>query len=583
MIKDMFALAGERKPQLIQGTILHVISSIFAAAPYFFVYLILNDLFADSVNTQKFIKLFAGIFICLLLQGVFLYWANLLTYITSYRMIGDLRLRLGNHIRQLPMGFFTSKQVGDLNALVTDDMSKIENVPSWVYAKIISAIATPIFLSTILLLIDWRLTLATLACVPIAILIYINSQKLLQNITLAQKRSTIEANSRMIEYIQGLAVLKAFNQTGARFEKLTTALEDYKWANINLINKLVIPAVAFAGVLEVGFLVILAVGMYLLFGGKLTVPTLLLFLVLGLRLYVPLYGLFDFSALTRMMDAALVRVIETLNLSTFSEPQQQQKLKSFDIELKKVSFSYENTPTLQDISFQVPEHSLIALVGASGSGKTTITNLIARFWDVDAGEILVGGVNIKDLKTDELLSHISMVFQDVYLFNDTILNNIKFGNLNATREEVLASAKAAQCHEFIQQLPNGYDTIIGESSSTLSGGEKQRISIARAILKDAPIVLLDEATASVDPENELLIQKAIDLLIESKTLIIIAHRLSTITSAHQILVIDNGRIVERGKHEQLISREGVYRRLWDSRQMAKSWKVSPRKNSGVSS
>ncbi|NEP57558.1 MAG: ABC transporter ATP-binding protein [Symploca sp. SIO2G7] len=582
MIKDLFQLAGDRKPQLIKGTVLYVISSLFTAAPYFFLYLILIELFENSINTQNIIKLLVAIALCLLLQGIFLYWANLLTFITSYSLIGDLRLRLGNHIRQLPMGFFNSKQVGDLNVLVTDDMTKIENIPSWVYPKIISAIATPTFIAAFLFFIDWRLTLATLACVPFAILIYISSQKLLQKLTVLQKSATIEANSRMIEYIQGMGVIKSFNQTGAKFEKLEKAIDSYRQSNINFIIQLVIPAFAFAGVLELGLIVILAVGAYLLFGGAITVPILLLFLVLGLRFYAPLYGLLDFSALTRMMDAALVRVMDALKTPPLTEPQQERQLESFDLEFKNVSFSYENTPVLQDINFKVPEKSVTALVGSSGSGKTTITNLIARFWDVDKGEILVGGVNIKDLKTNQLLSNISMVFQEVYLFNDTIINNIKFGKPDATFEETIAAAKAAQCHEFIVKLPKGYETVIGEGGATLSGGEKQRIAIARAILKDAPIVLLDEATASVDPENELLIQKAINLLVESKTLIIIAHRLSTITSANQILVIDDGKIVEQGKHNELIANaNGLYKRLWDSRQQARGWKVSQRELSKV--
>ncbi|TAG08072.1 MAG: ATP-binding cassette domain-containing protein [Oscillatoriales cyanobacterium] len=230
-------------------------------------------------------------------------------------------------------------------------------------------------------------------------------------------------------------------------------------------------------------------------------------------------------------------------------------------------------PVLQNISFTAKQGRVTALVGPSGSGKTTISNLIARFWDVSNGDILIGGVNVKDLKNDTLLSYISIVFQDVYLFNDTILNNIKFGNSNATQEQVEAAAKAARCHEFILELPDGYNTPVGEGGSALSGGEKQRISIARAILKDAPIVLLDEATASIDPENELLIQQAIDSLVQSKTLIVIAHKLSTIKNADQILVIEGGKIIERGNHGELIKNGNLYSRFWSDRQQARSWKI----------
>ncbi|MEG3899870.1 MULTISPECIES: ABC transporter ATP-binding protein [unclassified Microcoleus] len=577
MIKDLFQLAGKHKPQFIQGTVLYVISSLFAATLNFFLYLIIKELFENSIDIQKAVQFFVGIALCMLLQGVFLHRANSLTQIASSRMIGDLRLRLGNHIRKLPMGFFKTNQVGDLNGLVSDDIKHIEPILSLVYPRTVGAIAIPIFIAAFLVFIDWRLTLATLSGVPIAILIYANSQKLLKNLTELQKSSLVEANSRTIEYIQGMATIKSFNQTGTRFQKLEKALDGYKKANLDMVTQLVTPSIVFSLVLELGFVVILFVGLYLLFGGKLTVPIFLLFLILGLRVYEPLFSLFQFSAQTRIMDAALARVLNVLNTPSLPEPDREQQLKSFDIEFKNVSFSYENAPVLEDISFKVPERSVTALVGPSGSGKTTITNLVARFWDVNSGEIFIGGANIKDMKTDELLSNISMVFQDVYLFNDSILNNIKFGKSDATFEETIASAKAAQCHEFIVKLPKGYETVIGEGGATLSGGEKQRIAIARAILKDAPIVLLDEATASVDPENEILIQKAIDLLVESKTLIIIAHQISTITKADQILVIDEGKIVAQGKHDELITNtDGLYRRLWNSRQQARSWKISAR-------
>lgn len=575
MTNNIFDLAPQRKSLAIRGIVLQVISSIFAAAPYYFVYIILKELFEKSIDIQRALLLTGATALCLILQGIFLYFANSVNFVNGTQMIGDLRLELGNHIRKLPMGFFNSKQVGDLNVLMTDDMCKIEDVPSVVYPKIVSALATPIFIAVFLFLIDWRLALATIAGFPIAIVIYFSNQKLLKKLTKLQKKSLVEANSRMIEYIQGLPVLKAFNQTGARFKKLETALHSYKQANINLVNQLATPSIAFSGFLELGFVVIIIVGTYTMFGGVITTSTFLLFLVVGLRFYEPLSELFELSSMTRFMDVALERVIEIFNQPQLPEPNESYQLNSFDIEFKNVDFSYEKLNVLQSINFQVPQNTVTALVGPSGSGKTTITNLIARFWEVDDGEILVGGLNIKNIKIDELLSKISIVFQDVYLFSDTILNNIKFGKPDATFEEVISATQAAQCHEFITNLPDGYETVIGEGGTSLSGGEKQRVSIARAILKDAPIILLDEATASVDPENELLIQQAINSLVESRTLIIIAHRLSTITSVDQIIVIDNGKVVEKGKHEELIrNADGLYNRLWNSQQKARQWKLN---------
>ncbi|BAY84421.1 ABC transporter HlyB/MsbA family protein [Calothrix parasitica NIES-267] len=575
MTNNIFDLAAQRKSLFIRGIVLQVISSIFAAAPYFFVYIILKELFEKSIDIERALLLTGATALCLVLQGIFLYLANSLTFVNGTQMIGDLRLQLGDGIRKLPMGFFNSRQVGDLNVLMTDDMCKIEDVPSVVYPKIVSALATPIFIAVFLFLIDWRLALATIAGFPIAIAIYFSSQKLLNKLTKLQKKSLVEANSRMIEYIQGLPVLKAFNQTGARFEKLENALDSYKQANLNLVNQLATPSIAFSGFLELGFVVIIIVGTYTIFGGEITTSTFLLFLVVGLRFYEPLSGLFELSGMTRMMDVALERVIDILKEPQLPEPTESHQLSSFDIEFKNVDFSYEEFNVLQSINFQVPQNTVTALVGPSGSGKTTITNLIARFWEVDKGEILIGGVNIKNIKIDELLSKISIVFQDVYLFNDTILNNIKFGKPDSTFEEVISATQAAQCHEFITNLPDGYETVIGEGGTSLSGGEKQRVSIARAILKDAPIILLDEATASVDPENEILIQKAINSLVESRTLIIIAHRLSTITSVDQIIVIDNGKVIEKGKHEELTrNTDGLYNRLWNSQQKARQWKLN---------
>jgi ATP-binding cassette subfamily B protein len=574
MIKELFQLAGDNKWPLIWGTVLQCIASAFEAAPYVFLYLILKSLFEGSFDVQTLPVWLGALAFCLVLQAIFLYWAYRINYIVSYRTIGELRLRLGNHIRKLPMGFFTERQVGDLNGLVSEDMFRIEPIPSWVYPKFVKALALPSAIAAFLLFVDWRLTLAALAGMPIAIAIYSGSQKLGKTIARNQKRAYIEANSRTIEYIQGIGVIKAFNQTGSRYEKLRKSLDECKRAAIAPLAQGAAAVLSFIGVLELGFVFILVVGTYLLLGGEVTVPTFLLFLVLSLRFYAPLQEFLEFSIMMRMMDVALERVTAVFNTPSLPEPACDRQLERFDIEFKQVSFSYEKQSTLQNLSFKLPERSLTALVGPSGSGKTTITNLIARFWDVGAGEILIGGVNIKDLKIDDLLSNIAMVFQDVYLFNDTILNNIKFGRKEATKEQAIEAAKAAMCHEFVDNLPDGYDTVIGEGGATLSGGEKQRIAIARAILKDAPIVLLDEATASVDPENEVLIQKAINSLVASKTLIIIAHRLSTITSADQILVIDRGHLVEQGKHEELLAKEGLYHRLWSSRQKARGWKLS---------
>jgi ATP-binding cassette subfamily B protein len=298
-----------------------------------------------------------------------------------------------------------------------------------------------------------------------------------------------------------------------------------------------------------------------------------MFLLLATSFFAPMIVMGDMMAFQRIISNGITNINEFLKTDILPEPEKSKSMKGYEVKFDNVHFSYAEEKVLNGINFSIPERSMIALVGPSGSGKTTITNLIARFWDVDQGSVQVGGVDVRDMSSDELLSKISMVFQDVYLFNDTILNNIRFANPDATDEQVFASAQLAQAHNFISEMPDGYETMVGESGSTLSGGEKQRISIARAILKDAPIVLLDEATASLDPENERMIQKAINALLKEKTVIIIAHRLTTVKTADHIMVLDKGLIIEQGEHQSLMEQEGLYRHFWDERQKARSWRL----------
>jgi len=574
MIKILFEIAGDRKRDLQKGTVLKMIESLFAGAPLGFLYLTLNELFLDSIDTRKVMFMVIGMAVCFVLQGIFFYWASVVNYKAGLRIMSDLRIRLGEHIRKLSMGFFSDRETGDLNNIISQDIKNIEPVPTHFYPQLVSAIVLPIFIASFLFFLDWRMALATISVIPVALIVLNISQKILKKQTKLRAKAASDANSRIIEYVQGISVLRAFNQTGSGFKKFEAAMADYKKTNVDLVVKLVPTGIVFPAILELGTAIILLCGSYLFLGGNLSLAVFLLFLVLGLRVYAPIQQIFAYMALIRIMDASMERVLEVLNRKPLPEPDYDPELERFDIEFRNVRFRYEDTDVLKDVSFTIPQNTITAFVGPSGAGKTTIAHLVARFWDVDSGEILVGGRNIKDMKTDRLLSYIAMVFQEVYLFNDSIANNIKFGGKDATEEEVIAAAKAAHCHEFIERLPDGYETVIGEGGATLSGGEKQRISIARAMLKDAPIVILDEATAYVDPENEILIQEAINSLVRSKTLIIIAHRLRTITTADQILVVDGGKVVEQGRHNELVDAGELYSRFWEKRQKARGWKVA---------
>lgn len=571
-VKQLYNLGTKQdKSDLVVATLLKLISALFTSAPTVFLYLILLDLFDENIDVWKFVYLIIGVAACILLQSIFGYQAYRIYSSIQARIAGRIQNEIGDRIGKLSMGFFSEMNASAIDTIVTADVMKVDYM--YAFPTIVDAISIPTFIALFLCFIDWRMALATVAGIPLAISIYNWSQSRLKELTQLQAKSQIQSNLQIMEYIDGIGEIRGFDRTGMQFQKLAVAVKNSREANINLATKLSPADVAFNTALELGFAALLLSGTYLLLQGQLTVPVFLMFLVLGLRFYIPLQKIDELSRNQRQASEAIARISNLLEVQPLLEVKEDKTLEQFDIEFKNVSFSYEEISVLQNISFTAKQGEVTALIGPSGSGKTTISNLIARFWDVSNGDILIGGVNVKDLKTDTLLSYISIVFQDVYLFNDTILNNIKFGNSNATQEQVETAAKAARCHEFILELPDGYNTVVGEGGTTLSGGEKQRISIARAILKDAPIVLLDEATASIDPENELLIQQAIDSLVKSKTLIVIAHRLSTIKNADQILVIESGKIVEQGKHGDLIKNKNLYSMFWSDRQKAKSWKI----------
>jgi len=382
-----------------------------------------------------------------------------------------------------------------------------------------------------------------------------------------------KVNSAIIEYTQGMAVIKAFNQTVESFGKYKDSIEGYrdymeKWA------KRWIPSWAiFSVVVVANLIVILPVGTWLYISGSLSMPTLILFLILGIGFSAPLIKIQTFSSYFVQVLEGEKRINGILTEKPLLEPEIDKIPSKFEIKFQGVHFSYNETEVLHDVNFVVPKNTVTALVGPSGAGKTTIARLIPRFWDVDTGEISIGGINIEDMNTENLMALVAFVFQDVILFNDTVYENIRMGREEASEEDVINAAKMAHCHEFISALPEGYQTIVGEQGAKLSGGEKQRISISRAILKDAPIIILDEATAFVDPENEELIQDAIEKLAYGKTLIIIAHRLSTVTEADQIIVLDEGKIVEKGTHEELIQAGNLYSRMWDAHVSAQDWKI----------
>lgn len=484
------------------------------------------------------------------------------------------RIEMGEHLRKLSMGFFSARDAGDLSTVLLRDYTEIETFAQQILPQVATILIRFSLAIVVLSAFDVRMMLSVFIVIPLALPFAFMSMKKMEKEGALLQSSQQKASSGILEYVGGIRTLKAFNMSGDHFETLKDTLDKQRKAAIAIETRAAAP-VSMIGrfILNCGIGLVMFIGALLMTSGNLEVFYYIAFLLLTLTIYDPVLSLFTFIAdLTRTTRSGM-RIRALFEEKPLPESNNSIKPAGTQIEFKDVSFGYGNKEVLHHIDLSFPEKSVTALVGPSGSGKSTITRLIARFWDADSGEITMGGVPVKNITTEELLGNISMVFQDVYLFRDTIEANIKMGKSSATHEEVVEAAKKAACHEFIMSLPNGYDTMVGEGGSTLSGGEKQRISIARALLKDSQVILLDEATSSLDPENEVLIQQAISALVEDKTVIVIAHRLQSVSNADQIVVLDDGRIAEQGDHNTLLEKNGIYAKLWNEQNHAGSWRI----------
>ena len=482
----------------------------------------------------------------------------------AYEMSASGRISLAEHLRKLSLGFLGKRDPGDLSSMLITDFTMAETGISHYLPQLMGALVMPVLAFVSLLWIDWRMAVAMFVALPFAMGILWMSTSVQERLSGRQIKAKVNAGNRL--------VMKAYNLLGDRFVRLRDAFAELRRACIRL-EALLGPFVLLAITLvRAGLTLMVLCGTYLLLGGQLSILTFVMFLVVGSRVFDPLT-----SALTNFTEFRHFSISGGRILSLMNEPEMKgtkEAPEDGNIIFENVSFGYQEKEVLHGISVILSRNSLTALVGPSGSGKSTVMKLCARFYDPTKGRILFGGVPVREIEPEKLMSRISMVFQDVYLFQDSIRNNIRFGKSDATDEEIVAAAKKACCHDFIMHLPHGYDTMVGEGGCTLSGGEKQRLSIARAMLKDAQIVLLDEATASLDPENEVEIQKAIDTLIKGRTVIVIAHRLATIEHADQILVVDKGQVVQKGTHQQLVQQEGLYRRFITIREQAEGWSIA---------
>jgi ATP-binding cassette subfamily B protein len=521
---------------------------------------------------------------------VLLFAAETLSYRASYRgayeASAQSRAAFAEHLRKLPLGYLDSRDPEELGSMMMGDLMQLEGAMAQTAGQLVGGIVASALVFVGFLFLDWRMAAATFAALPTTGLLLWLTSGLERRMSKGHLDSKVEMANRFGEYVAGMRAIRSYRLQGKGFERLERAVGALMRNSIRIegaLGPLYLTAVALT---KSGLALIAVTGVYLILGGTLSVPLFALFLFVGTRVFDPLAG-----ALMRLAEWRRAVLSGERVMAVMDEPAMTGEEGVADappaarapdtvpaspapaLTFERVSFGYGDRPVLSDLSFSLAVGSLTAIVGASGSGKSTVLKLIARFYDPQGGRVCLGGVDARTMEPERLLQNISMVFQDVYLFQDSIGNNIRYGRQDATREEVEAAAKAACCHGFISALPNGYDTAVGEGGTTLSGGERQRVSIARAILKDAPVILLDEATASLDPENEADVQRAIGALVEGRTIVTVAHRLKTVAQADLIIVLDKGRIAEQGRHEDLYAASGLYTRLWDLQQASSGWVI----------
>ena len=493
----------------------------------------------------------------------------------GYNASAFTRIKIAEHLRYLPMGYFNSNSIGEISSVTTNTMEMLGDIAARVVMLTTQGILETTMIVLMILIFDWRIGLISAAGVVIFFVINSIMQKAGKSDSEKKVQCDTELISQIMEYIQGISEVKSYNLLGKQAKRLNDANEACAKINTKM-ELLFVPYHFLQGIVTKitgAIIVISSAALYI--NGTMSAVYAIGMTISAFMLYSSLECAGNYSSLLHVVSVCVDKANAILELDTMDIDGKEIKPQNCNIKLDHISFSYDKRKIIDDVSLLIPEKTTTAIVGPSGGGKSTLCNLIARFWDVDEGKVTLGGVNVKDYSMNSLMNNFSFVFQTVYLFADTIENNIKFGRQDATHEEVVAAAKKACCHDFISQLPNGYDTVIGEGGSSLSGGQKQRISIARAIMKDAPVVILDEATANVDPENEKDLMDAIEALTKEKTIIMIAHRLKTVRHADQILVVDKGRIVQKGTHEQLMTQDGIYKRFVDAREQAVSWKLAP--------
>ena len=571
VLKKISDFAGTRRGLLKKSMAVAFLGAVFAALQFAALMLTL-DILVGGVDLRIW-PVIGVMMVSVVGRAACSYWSTNAETETGYFMVAEKRIHIGDRLRYIPMGYFNDNSLGNITAVVTTTLSDVENNAARCLVSVIGGFLNTLGLCLGLTVADWRLGLLAIA----GILAYLGVTELSQRAMLktgpARQHAQMNLVEAVLEYIQGMSVVKSYGLDKDSGQAVQRTVDESCDKALSL-EKSVIPWMGLRQVVVRVFSVAIAVCALAFYsGGTLSLARCLLMLVASFMLYAELESAGNMADNLQMLGASMDKANSIDDTPVMDIDGAELTPADTSVEFQDVSFAYGDRTILDHVSLTVPSGSITAVVGPSGGGKTTLCNLIARFWDVQSGKITVGGYDVREYKLDSLMKNISMVFQSVYLFNDTVENNIKFGRPDATHEQVVAAARAACCHDFIMALPDGYDTVLGEGGGSLSGGEKQRISIARAMLKDAPIVILDEATASVDPENEAELQAAISALTRGKTLIMIAHRLNTVRNADQILVLSGGHIVQRGTHQELMAQGGLYADFVGVRQEALRWKL----------
>ena len=491
----------------------------------------------------------------------------------GYRTCAQKRLEIAEHLRYLPMGYFNANSLGEITSVTTNTMESVGEVATRAVMMVFQGLLDTALIIVMLFFFDWRIALVALAGFGLFEFVNLFMRLAVKNISADKIRDDAAEIGKVLEYIQGIAEVKAYNLVGKRRKELNEVVDRRKKTLIKMELRCIPVSNIQSLVAKLSGVAMTIASLSFYFAGTMTLADCSTMLVCSFMLFNALEAGGNYSALLRIIDLGVTKASAILSLPAMKIEGEERPVKYDNIEARNVDFAYDKKKIIDGISLKIPEHSTTAIVGPSGGGKTTFCHLLARFWDVDKGTVTLDGRDVREYSMDNLMKNYSFVFQNVYLFHDTIANNIRFGEPDAPMERVIDAAKKACCHEFISALPQGYDTVIGEGGASLSGGERQRISIARAIMKDSPIIILDEATANVDPENERDLMTAISELTREKTVIMIAHRLKTVRNADQIVVIDKGKIVEQGKHEELVKQNGIYSRFINSRKQAVSWKL----------